>query len=186
MKILVIGGSSSGKSMTAQRLTHLLGSSSKTPLVYLATMQPADGEDQARIGKHIREREGWGFRTIECPRNIDRCTKAIAGTSLLTDSTTALLSNEMFGSQEIKPAAHNKIIKDITLLSQNASNIVVVGDNIFEDTGRYDRYSLAFIEGLGKLHRAIAEISDLVLEVTAGCVLIHKGKELAHHVWQAI
>lgn len=186
MKILVIGGSSSGKSMTAQRLTHLLATSSKTPLVYLATMKPADQEDQARIGKHICERDGWGFRTIECARDVGSCADAILGTSLLTDSTTALLSNEMFAGKEILQAAHNKIIKDITLLSQNASNIVVVGDNIFEDTGRYDPYSLAFIEGLGKLHRAIAEISDLVLEVTAGCVLIHKGKELIHHVRQAI
>lgn len=186
MKILVIGGSSSGKSITAQRLVRQLGSSSQTPLVYLATMQPADQEDHVRIGKHIREREGWGFHTIECTRNIGGCAEAVAGASLLTDSTTALLSNEMFFGGQVKQDAHNKIIKEITLLSQYASNIVVVGDNIFEDTGRYDRYSLAFIEGLGKLHRAVAEISDLVLEVAAGQVLIHKGKELAHYAFQAI
>ncbi len=186
MKVLVIGGSSSGKSMTAQRLIRQLGVITKTPLVYLATMKPVDQEDQARIVKHIHERKGWGFRTIECPKDISSCKNAVAGTSLLADSTTALLSNEMFCGGEVKEDAHNKIIKDITLLSQYTSNIVVVGDNIFEDTGRYDRYSQAYIEGLGRLHRAIAQISDLVLEVTAGCVLIHKGKELAHHVGQAI
>ena len=74
------------------------------PLYYLATMIPTDDEDRARIRRHLSEREGWGFDTIEQGRNI---CEALIGSTLsgekvspggvfLLDSVTALLSNEMF------------------------------------------------------------------------------------------
>ena len=40
------------------------------PLYYIATMIPHDHEDDARILRHRKERENWGFETIECGRDI--------------------------------------------------------------------------------------------------------------------
>ena len=52
MKILIIGGSKSGKSRLAQRVVKTLAQGG--PMVYWATMEPVDGEDRLRIEKHIR------------------------------------------------------------------------------------------------------------------------------------
>ena len=65
---LILGGSSSGKSMYAQRLARSLAGT--RPLYYLATMEPRDAEDHARVAKHRRERAGWGFETLEIPLEV--------------------------------------------------------------------------------------------------------------------
>ena len=93
MTYLFIGGSKSGKSHLAQQLCRDLGG----PLVYWATMEPVDGEDRARIENHLRDRDGWGFETLEAARSLpaafDRLPK---NATVLFDSATALLANEMF------------------------------------------------------------------------------------------
>jgi adenosyl cobinamide kinase/adenosyl cobinamide phosphate guanylyltransferase len=56
-----------------------------------------DDEDRARVERHIKERAGLGFETIEQPRNISACLvrEGPDGTFLI-DSVTALVLNEMF------------------------------------------------------------------------------------------
>lgn len=51
------------------------------PLYYLATMIPHDEEDEARIRRHLSEREGWGFDTIEQGEHICEAlhTKTVSG-----------------------------------------------------------------------------------------------------------
>ena len=39
-------------------------------LYYIATMIPTDEEDHKRIEKHIDDRCGWGFKTLEQGINI--------------------------------------------------------------------------------------------------------------------
>ena len=56
MKILLVGGSKSGKSGLAQRLCVRLAAGA--PMIYWATMEPVDGEDRARIARHLDERAG--------------------------------------------------------------------------------------------------------------------------------
>ena len=70
MKILLVGGSKSGKSGLAQRLCVRLAAGA--PMIYWATMEPVDGEDRARIARHLDERAGWGFSTVECGRALER------------------------------------------------------------------------------------------------------------------
>ena len=76
MRLLFIGGCKSGKSSAAQRIAKLLGENA--PLYYWATMEPHDDEDLARIRRHIADRDGWGFTTVERARDLtireaDRC-----------------------------------------------------------------------------------------------------------------
>ena len=61
MRILLIGGSKSGKSTMGQRLTRTFAAGA--PMYYWATMEPTDEEDLARIARHLKDREGWGFET---------------------------------------------------------------------------------------------------------------------------
>ena len=68
MRILLLGGSKSGKSGLAQRLARDL--SEGNSLYYWATMEPTDEEDRARIRRHLADRAGWGFQTVERGRDL--------------------------------------------------------------------------------------------------------------------
>ena len=93
MKILLIGGSKSGKSHLGQELARTAG----RPMIYWATMQPLDSEDEDRIAAHLLDREGWGFTTIECGRALESAFDRVPNDSaVLLDSVTVLLANEMF------------------------------------------------------------------------------------------
>lgn len=63
MRILLLGGSKSGKSMMGQHMARRL--SAGAPMYYWATLEPRDGEDRAIVRRHLAERDGWGFETIE-------------------------------------------------------------------------------------------------------------------------
>ena len=63
MRILLIGGGKSGKSTMAQRLAAAL--SGDAPRYYWATMTPHDDEDLARIRRHVADRAGMDFITVE-------------------------------------------------------------------------------------------------------------------------
>ena len=98
MRILLIGGSKSGKSTAAQRLCRHLAAGA--PLYYWATMTPRDGEDHQRVLRHIADREGWGFRTIERSTGLTAALPDIDKRgAVLLDSVTAALSEAMFGPE---------------------------------------------------------------------------------------
>ena len=103
MRILLIGGSKSGKSTMGQRLTRAFAAGA--PMYYWATMEPTDEEDLARIARHLKDREGWGFETIERGRDLLPALERIdpAG-AVLFDSITAQLACEMFGETIDKTA----------------------------------------------------------------------------------
>ena len=105
MRVFISGGCKNGKSYYAQRVAKSAGA----PLYYIATMIPHDHEDDARILRHRKERENWGFETIECGRDIQNVlNNADQNGSFLLDSVTALLSNEMF-APEFRPDAAEKV-----------------------------------------------------------------------------
>ena len=100
MNILISGGCKNGKSYYAQKLALSMAQEKSLPLYYLATMIPVDDEDRVRIERHLKEREGWGFDTIERGLDICGCLKGrtVSGEAVhpegvfLLDSVTALLS----------------------------------------------------------------------------------------------
>ena len=66
MTIFLSGGAKNGKSTLAQELAVKLSGAGKR--YYVATMIPTDEEDLARIRRHIADRDGLGFETIECSK----------------------------------------------------------------------------------------------------------------------
>ena len=91
MRILLLGGSKSGKSMMGQHMARRL--SAGAPMYYWATLEPRDGEDRAIVRRHLAERDGWGFKTIEQGRQLPEALVRVspAGT-VLFDSITACLA----------------------------------------------------------------------------------------------
>ena len=173
MSTLISGGCKNGKSFYAQRITKAGG----TPLYYIATMIPHDGEDDARIQRHREERAGWGFETLECGRNILSCLDgADECGAFLLDSVTALLSNEMFAPDGVDLNAPEQVANALAEFARRAPNTVFVSDYIYSDAMRYDPLTEAYRAGLALIDRRLAACCDNVIEVVNGQIVLHKGE----------
>ena len=169
MKIWITGGAGSGKSSLAQELASAM--SAGGPHYYVATMVPRDDEDRRRISRHIEDRAGMGFRTIECPcRFAERIKPDLDGTYLL-DSVTAMLANAMFGEREFDydPDAIQKVAADLRLFSERVKHFVVVSDSIFSDAAIYDEMTDGYRRGLAYIERQMAaQCGDTQMELIIG------------------
>ena len=178
MNIFISGGNKNGKSGYAQDAAVKLAAGGK--LYYVATMIPYDDEDRARIDRHIENRAGMGFETIESGRDIQKVfdTADESGT-FLVDSTTALLLNEMFPnsySEKADSEAAKRSIAGLLEIADRAANVVFVSDYIYSDAARYDEFTEEYRSSLASIDRALAERCDTVIEVCAGNLIVHKGK----------
>lgn len=177
MRLLIVGGSKSGKSSLAQRLAVELAGGGK--LYYLATMLPRDGEDLARIARHLEDRAGMGFETLEQGKDLPGClSRADKSGTFLLDSVTALLTNEFFPPElDYAPdyAAGQRVGDDILFLSSQVKHLVVVADDLFRDGNRYDETTERYRKALAGILRRVAERADVVVEMTMGNPVVHKG-----------
>lgn len=197
MKILISGGAKNGKSMYAQKIAKSLSVKYNVPLYYVATMEPTDKEDENRIKRHVQDRAGWGFTTIEEPRklinvfneqdkgfvaeadNADNVDIKYMGKKVvnpkgifLVDSLTALLGNNMFGKTgSMKLNCFDDVRDDIYRFSMKASNILLVSDSIGCDGMKFDEITEAYRMALARLEREIASYYDRVTEVSVGQII---------------
>ena len=178
MIMLLVGGSKSGKSMSAQRYSKVL-ENKDGDLYYLATMKPSDLEDNLRIEKHLLDRKDWGFITIEKHRDLqDIVDKFNNKDTILLDSVTSLVTNEMFFCDNFISNVSDKILKDIKIIAKKVENLIIVTDYLFSDSIIYDDYTEAFRREMGRLNINLTRISDIVIECAFNNEIIHKGKKL--------
>ena len=199
MRIFITGGCKNGKSTLARRLA--LSQRTDDGLFYIATMIPNGEEDEARVARHQAERSGDGFTTIERPRNIADLLRIIpaetefsthsnssspparmAGetrfhrASLLLDSTTALLQNEMFRYGELDCDAQLRVAAQLLQVLDAAENVVVVSDFIFSDAMLYSKETELYRRGLAAVDRVVAGRCEAVVEVAYSGLILHKGE----------
>ena len=176
MNILISGGCKNGKSYYAQHLAKRQAADHR-PLYYIATMEPADEEDRARILRHQKEREGWGFTTLEKSSGIASLAADFSG-SFLLDSVTALLSNEMFRRDgAVDREAYIRLAEELGQLSEKSGNIVFVSDYIYSDAIKYDELTELYRKGLAWIDRVLAKKCDAVIEVSYGNIQLLKDGE---------
>lgn len=177
MNILISGGCKNGKSYYAQHLAKQQAAGN-APLYYLATMEPADEEDRARILRHQEERNGWGFTTLEKGSDISALDADFSG-SFLLDSVTALLSNEMFRRDgTVDRTAYIRVADELSKLAEKSGNVVFVSDYIYSDAVKYDELTELFRKGLAAIDRILAKKCDAVIEVSYGNIQLLKGEVL--------
>ena len=176
MRIWITGGAGSGKSSLAQELAAALSANGSK--YYIATMIPRDDEDRLRIRRHIEDRDGMGFETIECPCGLMVRVKPDPEGTYLLDSATAMLANAMFGERGFvyKPDAAQEAAEDLLVFSLKVKNLIVVSDGIFSDAARYDEMTDQYRRGLALIQRNMAEAFDAVIECAAGGMRILKGE----------
>lgn len=174
MNIFISGGCKNGKSMYGQRLARDMADECHMPLYYIATMIPKDEEDRRRIKKHIEDREGWNFTTLEQGTDLCRCLErqeVNAGGAFLMDSVTALLSNEMFradGTYDEK--AGPRVAEDLVDFAARTGNTVFVSDYIYSDAREMDEYTENCRRALALCDKSLAQVCDRVVEVSFGTV----------------
>ncbi len=178
MTVLITGGARNGKSDYAQNLALALAQGGTH--YYVATMIPVDEEDRKRIRKHLDSREGLGFETIECGRDICTCLNtADKEATFLLDSTTALLMNEIFPSERnytLDLDAALRCADDLETFVNTVGNAVIVSDAIYADAARYDESTEAYRRALAHIDKVLARVCDVVIEFAAGIPIVHKGE----------
>ncbi len=178
MNVFISGGCKNGKSYYAQRNAAEQAAESGKPLYYIATMIPHDEEDRARIRRHIAERDGWGFTTLECGKNITSLLHDEnvdnSGVFLL-DSVTALLGNEMFDDDGcLDENAAERVISDLREFAAATGKTVFVSDYIYSDAEEFSDTVEMYRKGLAAADRALAEVCGRVIEISAGLEEIWK------------
>lgn len=180
MNIFISGGCKNGKSMYAQQLAKEMAEQNGKKLYYVATMIPTDDEDRSRIKRHIDDRSGWGFETLE--QGVDICAllqgEVDPKGAFLLDSVTALLSNEMFrmdGTCNLE--AGEKVARDLVNFARQTGNTVFVSDYIYSDARIFDEYTEKYRKALAYVDRQLARVCDQVIEVAYGNTYYYPERE---------
>ena len=173
MTVFLSGGAKNGKSTLAQALAVKLSGEGKR--YYVATMIPTDDEDLARIRRHVADRDGLNFETIECSKNMLSCLEiADRDGTFLVDSATALLQNAMFPAEKDLDGA-NRCADELIAFVKTVKNAVVVSDFVYSDAQRYDETTECYRKSLAAIDRRLAAACDVVAEVAAGNPKLYKG-----------
>ena len=177
MTYFISGGAKNGKSTLAQDLAVALAGGGMH--YYVATMISTGSEDDDRIRRHIADRKGMGFETVECFRNVMDCLQAAdSGGVFLVDSVTALIQNSLFPVEknyEMDLPAANRCADELVEFAHTVRHAVFVSDYIYSDAERYSESTEMYRKCLADIDRRLAKVCNTVIEVSAGQFIIHKG-----------
>ena len=177
MTYFISGGAKCGKSSLAQDLTVALSKGGKH--YYVATLIPSGNEDDVRIQRHLADRDGMGFETVECFLNIMECLQtADKNGAFLVDSVTSLIQNSLFPVEknyEMDLEAANRCADELVQFACTVRHAVFVSDYIYSDAERYSESTEMYRKCLADIDRRLAKACDTVIEVSAGQLIIHKG-----------
>ena len=181
MIIFIIGGSGSGKSEYAeQRAVELRQENPDAELVYVATMEPMDGESGKRIERHRCMRGGKGFTTRECYTHLEEL-EVKSQEIVLLECLSNLTANEMFSAEGRKEQTVSAIKTGINRLIEQSKDVIVVGNNVFEDGITYDEMTEEYLRQMAELHKFLAEQADEVIEVICKIPVFWKGEKHEVH-----
>ena len=175
MTVFISGGAKCGKSSIAQELAVKL--SGGQGLFYVATMIPTGSEDDERIRRHLADRAGMGFETVECFQNIRRIAH-MEGT-FLVDNITSLVQNAMFSPEngyEMDIQSAEQCAEELAVFARNVRHAVFVSDYIYSDAERYSESTEQYRRSLARADRTLAQICDVVIEVSGGIPIFWKGE----------
>lgn len=164
--ILVSGPNDSGKSAFAEDLI----CRSKGSRYYIATMVPHGEEGARRVQKHIRQRQGKGFETLELPYGVGKAEIPV-GSAVLLEDVSNLLANRMF-------SLHGRMedaLEDILALRERCGLLVAVTIHGLPQEG-YEGETLDYIRALDRLNHALRDEADAVVDMIRGSALISKGE----------
>ena len=179
-RVLVLGGSGSGKSAEAE-----LRLAAEPNVTYLATGPrpgPEDGEWAARVAAHRGRRPAW-WRTVETGTEPGALARELAradgpGSAVLVDSVTTWLAAAMdeCGAWDGAPAAASRLAGLVTELlaawRQTRGYVVAVSDEVGLSVVPETRAGRIFRDELGSLNQRLASDADDFIMMVAGRRLV--------------
>ena len=176
MTYFISGGAKNGKSTLAQNIAVALDGKR----YYVATMISTGEEDNERIRRHIEDRDGMGFETVECFRNIMDCLNTADKDGVfLVDSVTALIQNSLFPIEknyEMDLEAADRCADALVKFAGTVRHAVFVSDYIYSDAEAFSESTEMYRKCLASIDRRLAQICDTVIEVSAGQSIVYKGE----------
>lgn len=178
MLTVIIGGSGSGKSEYAEEFLYKTynsqkGTEHKSSLCYIATLQPFGKEMEQKIKRHQLMRQEKNFTTLEYYTGLADISLP-ENAFVLLECMSNLVANEMFSEQGAKENTLEEVLKGIETLSQQATELVIVTNNVFEDGYNYDKSTMEYLRILGKINISISTQADQIIEVVHGIPLVLK------------
>jgi adenosyl cobinamide kinase/adenosyl cobinamide phosphate guanylyltransferase len=158
---LVLGGTRSGKSATAERLA----AEAAVAVTYLATatLRPDDADHATRIARHQSRRPST-WVTVECPDPTDLVAALRATTGVvLVDS----LGTWVTGHTDLI-VDHTDLLAALRDRAERGGPTVIVSEEVGLAVHPPTELGRRFVDALGELNTAVAAIADRVLLVVAG------------------
>lgn len=175
--IFVYGGVSSGKSAFAENMALTF----PFPKIYLATMKIRQEADRERVKKHLKLREGKGFRTIEQSKdfsNLDFIGWELGESLILLENTSNILNEILFEDYDFthpkridEDVVFHRMVQEIQILEHRCQELIIVSDDI-----AYSRYDIdiygyetqVFIRILDRLNRYLIQKADMAYDIKYG------------------
>ncbi len=183
--IMVVGGSSSGKSVFAEQLASELSEDQKIPVKYLATGTIWDEEFARRVERHYNRRpDSW--KTIEEPCDLDLVMQSqeVEGEAVfLVDGIGTWVSNLMyknnhqpFGWDEVKELSFTEQVERfIQSLDSIKGILILVADEVGMDVVPASQEGRIFRDLNGQTNQALAKKSNRVYLLSCGIPIQIKG-----------
>ncbi len=164
---MISGGNGSGKSRYAESLI----AKTTGPRYYIATMQPQTEENYRRIQKHIGQRSGLGFVTLELAAQVQNANVTKDSVVLLEDVSN-LLANTIFTSG----GTMETVWQDILALRSRCKLLAAVTIAGLPSNG-YDGETASYINDLNILNQRLYDHSDAAVTMKDHFPIWEKGAE---------
>jgi adenosylcobinamide kinase/adenosylcobinamide-phosphate guanylyltransferase len=168
-RLVVLGGTRSGKSRYAEEAALRLGSDRVT---YLATARTGEPELDVRIAAHrLRRPPAW--ETIEVEVDLAAAIVAAApGQTLLLDSLTLWVGTLV----EARQRAADRWAPAALAIGKRSAPVILVSDEVGLGMVPATELGRRFCDELGSLNQAVAAFADEVVVVVAGLPLTLRGR----------
>lgn len=170
MRILLTGGSASGKSTYAMKLAK----SFPGPWYRVDTMVPGTVGSELEAARQLLPKKLDGFIQIRRFAGVGALTFPQRGTVVL-DCMCNLAANEMFDEQGRVRDIFDSILRDMAELEAKCGDLIVITNEIGSGYQSYEDETPAYIRMLGRLNCALAQRFDCVMEVVSGIPVVRKG-----------
>ena len=160
---LVLGGTRSGKSAVAERVTTEIAAASASAVTYVATASVHDDEMAERVAAHrTRRPSDWATVELQEPGELPAVLRRVRGVVLLDSLGTWVASTpEMAVDAGALTAA----------LQARTGPTVVVSEEVGLAVHPPTAAGRAFTDALGSLNQAVAGIAGRAVLVVAGRIL---------------
>ena len=120
-------------------------------------------------------RQGKGFVTVERYTDLRGLSVDAPYGAILLECLCNLTANEMFSPDGAGAGAYQAILDGVGRLEALCETLIVVTNDVGSDGGGYDALTMAYVETLGRVNRALAARADAVYELVCGIPLPLKG-----------